>query len=126
MRGEVRHKMEACRVVVANEPRLLRSMLNRVIRKVRGLQVVAEVSDLATLPSTVEETNAQWVIVSMWPDGSLPARLRGLLATHPDLCRVGVAADGSQARVRRPGSPERVMHSPSLRELIVTLTNEAG
>jgi len=61
--------MQTHRVVLANESRLLREMLERVIRKVPDLEVVGHAADPARLPSVLEETDAQWVIVSLLPNG---------------------------------------------------------
>ena len=115
--------MQSSRVVMAIESRLLRGMLCRVIGNAPGLQVVGEVADPAALTSTVEATDARWVIVSIWPDGMLPEGLKRLLATHPAVCVLGMAADGSQAKIRCAGSPEKILNGLSLDELIAAVHN---
>lgn len=75
-------------------------MLQRTIQSIAGLQVVAEAEDLAELPALVEQTGAQWVIVSMSRAGKLPTGLESLLVQHPSLCILGVANDGSHAELK--------------------------
>jgi DNA-binding NarL/FixJ family response regulator len=118
--------MRSSRVVMAMESRLLRGMLCRAIGNAPGLQVVGEVTDAAALSSTVEATDARWVIVSIWPDDRLPEGLRSLLANHPALCLLGMAADGSQAKIRCAGCPEKILNSLSLDDLIATLHNQGS
>jgi hypothetical protein len=98
-------------------------MLKRVIAKAPGLQVVGEVTDPAKLSSLIQQTNAQWVIVSLWPKGLLPTALGSLLTEHPSLCILGVAADGSQARMKRAESPEEDLSDLCLGKLIAVLSD---
>jgi AmiR/NasT family two-component response regulator len=116
--------MRSSRVVMALESRLLRGILCRAIGNAPGLQVVGEVADIAALASTVEATDAGWVVVPMWPDDRLPEGLMHLVATHPAVCLLGMAADGSQAKIRCAGSPEKVLKGLSLDDLIATLHNQ--
>lgn len=113
--------MKPYRVILANQPRLLRSLLRRVLRRTGDIDVVGEVTDLENLPPEVEETDAQWVIVSLWRNGDLPETLRSLMVDHPALCLLGLAADGSQARIRCPGSAEFAVPNISLDHLFATL-----
>jgi DNA-binding NarL/FixJ family response regulator len=115
--------MQSSQVILANEPRLLRGMLKRVIAKAPGLQVVGEVTDPAKLSSLIQQTNARWVIVSLWPRGFLPSTLEFLLTEHSSLCILGVAADGSQARIKRAESPEEDLPNLSLGKLIAVLSD---
>lgn len=52
------------RVILANGPRLLREMLQRVINKAEHLEVVQEVTDDKDLPGVVETLDPEWVIVT--------------------------------------------------------------
>jgi hypothetical protein len=114
--------MQSSQVVLANEPRLLRGMLKRVIAKAPGLQVVGEVTDPAKLSFLIQQTDARWVIVSLWPEGLLPGALESLLTEHSSVCIMGVAADGSQARIKRAKCPEEDLHNLSLSKLIAVLS----
>jgi DNA-binding NarL/FixJ family response regulator len=118
--------MELCRVVLANQPRLLRGLLSRVLAKAPGLEVVSEQLDLSDLPSTVEQSKADWVIVSLWRDGEMPHSLENLLAEHPSTCLLGMAADGSRARVRCSTAADTNLDGLSLADLLATLRSKDG
>jgi DNA-binding NarL/FixJ family response regulator len=113
--------MKSYRVILANQPRLLRSLLRRVLRNTGDIDVVGEVTDLDYLLSTVEQTDAQWIIVSLWQNGDFPERLRSLMVQHPALCLLGLATDGSRAIIRCSGAAEVAVSSPSLENLFTTL-----
>jgi hypothetical protein len=114
--------MQTSRVILANEPRLLRGMLRRAVCGAPGLEVVGEVTDLARLPPLVNQSKAQWVVVSLWPDGLVPRAVQSLLVENSSLCILGIAADGSQARIKCAESPEKVLHNLSLGKLIAILS----
>jgi len=113
--------MKLHRVILANQPPLLRGLLLRVLRKAPDIDVVGEVVNMETLRRQVEQTQPQWVIVSMWRNGKLPDLLRNLVAEYPALCLIGLAADGSQAKVHCPGLTEQAAHGMSLDSLFATL-----
>lgn len=109
------------RIVLANEPRLLREMLQRVVDKQPDLQVVSEVSDWAELPSTIERTEAQWVILPLLADGKMPAIVDSLLSTSPTLHILAVAMDGSRIKMKCGASEEEWLNNLSLDALIALL-----
>lgn len=113
--------MESRRIILANEPRLLREMLKRVVDKQPDLQVVGEVSDWAELPSTIEQTEAQWVILSLLADGKMPEIADSLLAAHPKLHVLAVALDGSRIKMKCGASEEEWLNNLSLDALIARL-----
>jgi hypothetical protein len=113
--------MEARRIILAGESRLLMEMLRRAISKSPGLEVVGQVADLASLPSAVERFGAQWVIMSVQPETSLPEVVSRLLAVHPSLLVLALAADGSQVRLEWMEPHEKIFGQLSLNELVATL-----
>jgi hypothetical protein len=113
--------MESYRVVLANEPRLLRGLLSRVLRQAPGVQVVGQEMDKMRLAVAVADSEADWVIVSLWQNGKLPAFLQDLVSQHPSLCLLGMAPDGSQARTWSLEKGERSLNGLTLEDLIVTL-----
>jgi DNA-binding NarL/FixJ family response regulator len=113
--------MESYRVVLANEPRLLRGLLSRVLQQAPGVLVVGQEMDKAKLSSMVAERQADWVIVSLWQNGNLPAFLQALVAEHPSLCLLGMAADGSRARTWCQERGEQSLNSLTLDTFITTL-----
>jgi hypothetical protein len=113
--------MCAVQVILANEPRLLRGMLGRVIRQIHGLEIAGEVTDLTQLPSVIEQSGAHWVIVSIWPAGEMPPMIEGILARYHSVRVLGMAADGSEAKLIGAGLPEKALTGLSLDDLIATL-----
>jgi AmiR/NasT family two-component response regulator len=96
-------------------------MLRRTIAGVPGLEVVGEVTDPAELSSLIRQSEAQWVIVSIGSEETVPSALKSGLAQRPALCILGLAADGSQASVVCAGSSEATLDGLSLDDLIAIL-----
>ena len=113
--------MQTSRVILANESRLLRGMLRRAIRRTAGLRVVGEATDPADLSVLLSQTEAQWVIVSIWPGGLLPSMVRSLLVDHSSLCILGMASDGSQAKIVCGDLIQETRDGLSLDDLIAIL-----
>jgi hypothetical protein len=97
-------------------------MLKRAFARAPSLQVVGEVTDPADLSSLIRETNARWVIVSLWPQGLVPGAFESVFTENSSVCFLGVAADGSQARIKRAEFPEEDLHNLSLGKLIAVLS----
>jgi hypothetical protein len=116
--------MKSSHVILANEPRLLRGMLKRVLNRVPDLEVVGEVTDQALIRSLVKETDAQWVIVPFWSDGKEPHAIQDLLAEYPTVSVMGLTADGSRAKIKQAGKPEESLPGLSLEDLVGALGKE--
>jgi hypothetical protein len=114
--------MQPSQVILANEPRLLRGMLKRVIARAPCLRVAGEVTDPAKLSSLIQQTKAKWVVVSLWPAGLLPSEIESLLTEHSTVCVLGIAADGSQARIVSTESLEEDLCNLSLGKLIAIMS----
>lgn len=117
---------EKHRVVLANDSRLLRSMLRHVIEKAPGLEVVDEVSDLAMLLSVVERTHPHWAIVSLTRDGRMPDVADRLLKRCSSVSVLGMTIDGTVAKVKRVACSERALGHVSLDELLSVLTHNGA
>jgi DNA-binding NarL/FixJ family response regulator len=113
--------MQRRRMILANEPRLLRTMLDRALRRIPGLEILGETTDVARLSSMLTQMDPQWVVVSLLPNGKIPGAFRSLLADHPSTGVVGLAADGSQAKIWCAGLLQKKMSRFSLDELLATL-----
>lgn len=109
------------RVVLANENRLLRGMLKYVIDRAADLDVVDDGPGLATLPSIVERTQADWTIVPLSPDGSMPEVANRIHRQCPSVAILGVTSDGGVVKLKRGSAPEEVLDGLSLESLISLL-----
>lgn len=113
--------IEPRRIILADVPRFLREIFKRTFEQASGLWVVGEVADPSRLSSAIEQTGAQWVVVSLPPDGKMPAVVESLLAAYPSLRVLAVANDGSQIKMRWVEPHEQTLESLSLDELIAVL-----
>jgi DNA-binding NarL/FixJ family response regulator len=114
-----------CRILIANQPRVLRDILRRALERQPPLSVVGAVSDLERLPREIEQAEANWVIVSLEADGALPASVEPLLSAYPLVGFMGVARDGSQFKVQASGH-EAYFDNPNLEDLVAALRHEAS
>lgn len=113
--------MQPQRIVLANEPRLVREMLKHVIEKSPELRIVGEVADLKRSKVFLKEAQADWVIVSLDPDGEIPNGVESLLAEHPSVCVLAVAKDASCVRVAWREHHEDRLDGLSLVEFLTIL-----
>jgi hypothetical protein len=101
-------------------------MLRRVIVNIPGLEVVGEAANVSDLPSMVEQTGAQWVIVSMSHAGQMPEGLESLLVKHPSLCILGIADDGSHAEMEWAEFHHESLEGLSLNQLLGALCTQSS
>jgi hypothetical protein len=97
---DTRSNYKPSRVILAVETRLLREMLKHAIAKSPHLKLVGEAILRETdLVSLVVQRDAEWVIMSLPPDGELPPTTSILWAAEPSVSILAVAPDGSQVKL---------------------------
>lgn len=116
--------MEPHRIILAHVSRFLRETLERAFAKVPDLRIVDEVADLSQVASAIARTGAQWVIVSLPPDGQLASVTNHLLAAHPAIRLVNVATDGSHVTMQWLEPHKQSLDEFSMGELIALLRDE--
>jgi hypothetical protein len=116
--------MRTHQIILANEPRLLRGLLGRVLAKEPRLDVVDQVEQVDRLPAAVERGNPEWVVVSLWPDGDIPDSLVSLLREHATLSLLGIAGDASEVRTVGPELSEEQLGDVSLADLVAVFRGE--
>jgi hypothetical protein len=99
-------------------------MLQHAIDKHPRLHTVGQVADVAGLLETVEQTDPQWVLVSLSPEGDMPEAADTVLRRHSTVRVLGMTIDGSQAKVMRIPMHEKSLGSLSLRGLIAILVGD--
>lgn len=114
------------RIILANSSRLLREMLNRILRKTDSLKVVREVSDQKELPDAIQQDDAEWLIMSLPEDEKMPEWVDVYMMEHPSLHILTVSPDGGRVRLRWLESHEEDLVDPSLDDLILVLEREPG
>ena len=110
--------MHEQRIVLANGSRLIRDMLKRIIFKSDQLEVVREVVDQKELPTVIEHTQPEWVILSLSFDNGIPAWVDSFMASHPSVRFLALAADGSRIKLKWLEVHEQELDGLSLNDLI--------
>lgn len=114
------------KVILANDSRLLREMLRRVLGRAPQLTIVAEVDDLRQLEPILAETGAHWIIVSLTPQDEFPGIVRSLLQVHSTAHGLAIAVDGSTVRVLHMEPNEQQVDVFSVEEILSLLQAQAG
>jgi hypothetical protein len=115
--------MELQRILLANVPRFLDETLKRALTNVPGLQIVGEIADWAMLPSAIQQTGAQWVIVSLPSDRETSQAVEGLLTAYPAIRVLNVATDGGHITLQWVEPRAQTIDDFSMRELVALLTS---
>lgn len=110
--------MSEHRIILANGSRLLREMLNRILRRTRGLSIVREVSDQNDLPAAIQEEEAEWLIMSLPEGGKVPEWVDVYMLDHPAIRVLTVSPDGGRVKLKWLECRERDLVDPSLDDLI--------
>jgi DNA-binding NarL/FixJ family response regulator len=108
------------RILLVNEPRLLREMLKRVLERLSVFDVVGEVVDQRQLASMVDRTRPHWAIVSLLPGGGIPEDIRLMSESGAVPCILGLTLDGGIVRACCLGD-EKILSDLSLDDLVATL-----
>ena len=110
--------MSEQRIILANGSRLVHEMLNRILLKTENLEVVQQVSNHKKLPDEIENSDAEWVILSLPVDSSLPKWIDTYIVEHPSVRFMAVANDGSWVKTKWLEYHEEELSNLSLRDLI--------
>lgn len=113
--------MSIQRIVLINRSRLLRGILKRAIERDIGLQVVAEVDDYIKISSVIKNADADWIILALQPQESIPEIVDTVLRDRPELRCLVMATDGSQVRMRWIETHETALDEKNLEELFTVL-----
>ena len=106
------------RIILANDSRLMREMLNRILLKAKHLDVVQQVTDHEDLPAAIQQQDAEWIILSMPADNKIPDWADTYLQKHPNVRIMAVSPDGSRVNLKWLDKREQNFPNPTLQELI--------
>jgi DNA-binding NarL/FixJ family response regulator len=110
--------MSEQRIILANGSRLVREMLNRILLKTENLEVVREITNHEKLPTEIEKSDAEWVIMSLPVDSRIPEWVDTFIVGHPQMRFMAVANDGSWVRTKWLETHEEELDNLSLKDLI--------
>ncbi|HSM71033.1 MAG TPA: hypothetical protein VK851_05785 [Anaerolineales bacterium] len=106
------------RIILANDSRLIREMLNRILLKAEHLEVVQQVDDQGSLPDSIQQQDAEWIILSLSEDNKIPDWADDYIREHPLLRILTVSHDGSWVKMKRLDKREQDFVNLSLQELL--------
>ena len=92
--------MSSRRIILAYRSRFLREILKRIIEKSTELELVGEINDIQNLSAEIRDKDADWVILSLPPNGKVPDYVDKLSKDHPSTKFLAVATDGSQVKMK--------------------------
>lgn len=82
-------------IVLANEPRMLREMLQRALDSTPGFIVVDQNADLHQLSDLLQQVQLDWLVVTLGADGDVAREVFTWLKRSPTLSVLALAADGA-------------------------------
>lgn len=112
------------RIVLANTSRLLRDMLRRIIDQTSDLELLREITDQRELPAVIENSDPQWVILSLPYDNEIPPWVDSYITQHPSVRFMAIASDASKIKVKWLEIHEQELDGITLHELLRVLQNK--
>ena len=116
--------MSRKRIILANDSRLLREILQRVIKKADHLVVVQELSGHEGLPSAIEQLDPEWVILSAPDNRQEQNWINTCMANHPSMRFVFVSPEKTSMKLRWPTGHEEDLTNLSVRGFIDILEKD--
>ena len=81
------------RVVVANQPRLMRELVLETINEQLGIEIVAEIEDDSAIVETVDATHPDCLIITLDEFDQRPPLCEILLRRHPQMTILALAPE---------------------------------
>ncbi len=83
------------RVAVANKPRLMRELIMATMSDQPDIEVVAEVQEDSDIPSVVEKTTPEFLIIALDSPSERPSICDALLRQYPNMKILALAPEGN-------------------------------
>ena len=87
--------MSPIRVLVANQPRLMRELVMATISDQTDIEIVGEVSEKSGIASAVETTQPDFLIIALDRSRRLPFYCELILRDHPQIKVLAVSMESS-------------------------------
>jgi DNA-binding NarL/FixJ family response regulator len=116
--------MDEIRVVLGNQSKLLRDLLRRSIQKIERVKIVGETQRVEMLPALVKDKRADWVILSLPQDESIPEAFHDLAALEEELSLMAISNAGDKVIIRRIEVQEESYQKFCLEDLGAVLRGE--
>jgi hypothetical protein len=92
--------MSAQRIILISGSRLLGDMLRMIIYRADHLELVQEVNSRDLLPSAIEESEAEWVIMSLPSDTRIPGWVDSFIVNQPAMRFLGIFLGSSKVKLK--------------------------
>ena len=116
----------AIRVVVANQPRLMRELIAMSLADEDDVEVVAQISDEAEIPRVIGETTPEFLIVALDSRRFGSSARETILERHPEMKILALAADGNSFILFSASDGIRsVVHEGSEAEILRVMRDHA-
>ena len=116
--------MSRKRIILANDSRLLREMLHRVIDKADHLEVVQELPNHEELPYAIEQLDPEYVILSVPDNGNEQNWINTCMADHPSMRFVFLSPESSTIKLKWQTGYEEDLTNLSLKGFIDILEKD--
>lgn len=87
-------------IIMANQPRMLREMLGKILSRHTHVNVIGEVLVTSRLPLIIEVFHPDWIVLTLRRNGAFPDIADVLIADYPETGILAIDACGEQARAR--------------------------
>ena len=112
--------MSAQRVILVTASRLFGEMLRRVIDRSGHLEMVQEVYSDKALPRAIEQTEAEWMILSLNSHKTFPGWVDRHIASHPSMRFLAIFLGSNKVRLKGLDYEEE-MEDLSLKDVLYIL-----
>jgi len=92
--------MSPQRIILVNCSRLLSDMLHTVFCKANQLEMVQEVGNDESLPTAIETSEAEWVIMPLLSDKNIPGWVDHYLAKHPSMRFLAIFLGSNKVKLK--------------------------
>jgi DNA-binding NarL/FixJ family response regulator len=116
--------MSTKRVILANDSRLLREMLQRVIGRSETLEVAQEMPSDEELPCAIERLDPEWVILSLPYQGNAYSWINACMTAHPHMRFIFFSPDSRSIKMKWQASDEQDLTNLSLNDFIQILERD--
>jgi hypothetical protein len=107
-------------IILNNEPRMMREMLQRALDSTTGFIVVDQCSDLNQMSELLQQVQLDWLVVTLGPDGTISREAITLLKRTPSLSLMALSPDGVRAEVLIKCGREQEINAFHLIEIRLT------
>ncbi len=108
-------------IVLTNDPRFLREMLNFALAQLFGAAAVSQAQASPTLGNLLAEKHPSWLVVTLDSYTCIPELISRVTRLFPALNIMGLSADGQVVRIRWANGNEERRDNPRFNELAQVL-----